>query len=129
MILAIMSKVKPQALLLCSIISIGNHRLEQLAIDKCHSIDLSLVYPGLSHELLFGRFYSHVLPRICNTIQSMTISFLQLLRIDAAVKAIGDESLPNLRHLKISAGRRCINTGTPFTISKSTLTFIFRCPL
>ena len=124
-----MSKIKPRALLPCSIISIGNHRLEQLAIDKYHSIDLSFVYPGMSHELFVNRFYSHVLPRICNTIQSMTISLFHLLRINVAVKAIGDQSLPNLRYLKILAGRRHNNTGTPFTISKSTLTFIFRHPL
>ncbi len=29
-------------LLLCSIIAIGNNRLEQLALDKCQSIDLTI---------------------------------------------------------------------------------------
>ncbi len=44
LILMIMNKVKPRVLLLCSIITIGNNRLEQLALDKCHSIDLTIDY-------------------------------------------------------------------------------------
>ncbi|CAF1086563.1 unnamed protein product [Rotaria sordida] len=93
MILSIMNKVKPQAILFCSIINIGNHRLEQLALDKCYSIDLSFDYYHSPYELLLKRFYSDVLP------------------------PIDDEILPNLRHLKILAGRRRHYTGTPFTIS------------
>ncbi|CAF3086960.1 unnamed protein product, partial [Rotaria socialis] len=42
LILMIMNKVKPKVSLLCSIIAIGNNRLEQLALDKCHSIDLTI---------------------------------------------------------------------------------------
>ena len=52
LILAIMNKVKPRVLLLCSIIGIGNNRLEQLAIDNCHSFDLTFDYCQSSHEQL-----------------------------------------------------------------------------
>jgi hypothetical protein len=122
MILAIMNKVKPRAILLCSIINIGNNRLEQLALEKCHSIDTSFDYAHASHELLFRRFYSDVLPCIYNNILSLTINLRQLLYIDVTVKAIDGGILPNLRYLKILAGRRRSYTGTPFTISK--LSFI-----
>ena len=44
LILAILKKVNPQVLLLCAMIDIGNNRLEQLAFDKCHSIDLTFDY-------------------------------------------------------------------------------------
>ena len=64
LILTIMNKVKPQVLLLCSIIGIGNNRLEQLAIGKCHSIDLTFDYLQSPHRQLMERFYSHVLPYI-----------------------------------------------------------------
>ncbi len=117
-----MNKVKPHAILLCSIIDTGNDRLEELALDKCHSIDLSFDYHYAPHELLFKRFFSDVLPRIYNNIQSLTLSLKHLLHIDAAVKAIDSKSLPNLRHPKIFAGRRRHYTGTPFTISE--LSFI-----
>jgi hypothetical protein len=113
-----MDKVKPYGLLLCSIINIGNDRLEQLALDKCHSIDLSFDHAHWIHQLLFKRFFSDVFPRIYNHIQSLTISLRHFLYIDAAVKATDSRSLPNLKHLNISAGRRRHYTGTSFTISK-----------
>jgi len=67
-----MNKVKPQMLLLCSIIAIGNNRLEQLALDQCHSIDLTYYYRS-PYESLIERFYSHVMSRISNQIQSLTL--------------------------------------------------------
>ncbi|CAF1044018.1 unnamed protein product [Rotaria sordida] len=129
MILSIMNKVKPQAILPCSIINIGNHRLEQLVLDKCYSIDLSFDYYHSPYELLLKRFYSDVLPRIYNNIQSLTITLKHLLYIDAAIKAIDDKILPNLRHLKILAGRRRHYTGTPFTISFHYDSELHRSPL
>ncbi len=36
LILAIMKKVNPRVLLLCSMIDISNHRLEKLAFGICH---------------------------------------------------------------------------------------------
>ena len=47
-----MNKVKPQVLLLCSIITIGNNRLEQLALDKCHSVDLTFDYVRSPYQTL-----------------------------------------------------------------------------
>jgi hypothetical protein len=60
LILEIMNKVEAQVLLLCSIIGIGNNRLEQLALNKCHSIDLTFDYYNSSHQPFLKRFYSHV---------------------------------------------------------------------
>ncbi|CAF0831379.1 unnamed protein product [Rotaria sordida] len=118
MIFNIMNKIKPQVLLLCCIINIGNHRLEHLALDKCHSIDLSFDYQFNPYTLLLKRFHIDVLPRIYNNIQSLTISIKHLLPIDAAVKAMPDKLLPNLRHLKILVGYRHLYTGTPFKIGE-----------
>ncbi len=44
MILTIMNKTEYRAELLCSIIDIDNNRLEQFALAKCHSIDLTFDY-------------------------------------------------------------------------------------
>jgi len=78
LILTIMNKVKPQVLLLCSIITIGNNRLKQLALDKCHSIDLTFDYFQSSRESLMQRFYLHVMPRISNNIQSLILNIQHL---------------------------------------------------
>jgi hypothetical protein len=118
MILNIMNKVEPQVLLLCSIIGTGNNRLEQLALDKCQSVDLTFDYLHLSHELVIERFYSHVLPSICNNIQSLTINLKYLLLIDKALETYCDDILSNLKHLKISPVRFYHSTGTPAIISK-----------
>lgn len=56
LLLAIMKKVNPQVLLLCSMIDIGNCRLEQLAFDKCHSADLTFNYFRAPHKLRMKRF-------------------------------------------------------------------------
>ncbi|CAF3745416.1 unnamed protein product, partial [Rotaria sordida] len=74
LILIIRNKVKPRVLLLNSIITIGNTRLEQLAIDKCHSIDLTFDYVQSPYETLIQRFYSHIMPHIIDNIQSLTIN-------------------------------------------------------
>jgi len=81
LILAIMNKVKLQALLLCSIIGIRNNRLEQLALEKCHSIDLTFDYYKAPHQQLMERFYSHVLPSIYNNIQSLQLAPFNISRI------------------------------------------------
>ncbi|CAF3606850.1 unnamed protein product [Rotaria sp. Silwood2] len=74
LILIIMNKIKPGVLLLTSIITIGNNRLKQLAIDKCHSIDLTFDYAESPYERLIQRFYSHIMPDIIDNIQSLTIN-------------------------------------------------------
>ncbi len=122
MILFIMNKVKPEAILLCSIINIGNHRLEQLVLDKCYSIDLSFDYYRSPYESLIQRFYSDVLPRIYYNIRSLTVTLKHIIYMHVAVKAIDGQILPNLRHLKILSGRRRRYTGTPFTIGKLSYT-------
>ncbi len=68
-ILSIFNKVQPQVFFLCSIIDIGNNYLEQLALDKCHSIDLTFDY---YRSPFLHDFYSHKMPRIYNNIQSST---------------------------------------------------------
>ncbi|CAM4847318.1 unnamed protein product [Rotaria magnacalcarata] len=67
-LLAIMKKVNPQVLFLCSIIDIGNCRLEQLAFDKCH---LTFNYFRAPHKLRMKRFYSNVMPSIMHDIKSL----------------------------------------------------------
>jgi hypothetical protein len=117
LILAIMKKVNPQVLLLCSMIDIGNNRLEQLAFDRCHSIDLTFDYPRAPHALLMERFYSHVMPRISHDIESLTID----LRHIASIKTFENNfngTFPNLTHLKIMLGAKHSKTGIPYTIGK-----------
>jgi len=125
LILAIMNKVKPRVLLLCSIVGIGNNRLEQLAIGNCHSIDLTFDYRQSSHEQLMERFYSHVLPRIYNNIQSLVFTFQHLLRISAFAEENCDGTFPNLTHLKMMIPRKCSITGTTFTLGKLNYSFRF----
>jgi hypothetical protein len=118
LILAIMNKVKPRVLLLCSIIGIGNNRLEQLAIDKCRSIDLTLDYRQSRHEQLMERFYSHVLPYIYKNIQSLALTLHHLSDISTFAEENCDGTFPNLTHLKIMLPRKCHITGATFTLGK-----------
>ncbi|CAF2390754.1 unnamed protein product [Rotaria sp. Silwood2] len=124
-----MNKVKPHVLLLCSIIGIGNNRLEQLVLDKCQEIDLTFDYPQSSHESLFERFYLYVLPRIINNIQSLTLHIQHLPKIASFVEKNCDGILPNLTHLRIMLGRRNPKTGTPFTIGLGIYSMFRNWPL
>ncbi|CAF1077709.1 unnamed protein product [Rotaria sordida] len=119
LILIIMNKVKSNVLLLCSIIDIGNNRLEQLALDKCHSIDLTIDYFQSPFESLMTRFYSHVMYRIINNIQSLTLTIRQIPDIVSYVEKNSNGILPNLTHLKIMIGRQAHRTGTPYTLDAS----------
>jgi hypothetical protein len=56
LILAIMKKVNPQVLLLCSMFNIGNKRLEELAFNRCDSIDLNFDYIRAPHQLFMKLF-------------------------------------------------------------------------
>jgi hypothetical protein len=94
LILAILKKVNPQVLLLCSMIDIGNHRLEQLAFDRCHSIDLTFDYPEAAHRSLMKQFYSRVMPRVCHDIQSLTINFYHILPMTTFIKKNRNGTLP-----------------------------------
>jgi len=125
LILAILNKVKSHVLLFCSMISIGNNRLEQLALDKCQAIDLTFDYLQSPHESLFERFYSHVMPCIFNNIQSFTLHIQHLPNILTFVEKNCDGILPNLTHLRIMLRRRNPKTGTPYTIGKLLLSIFF----
>ncbi|CAF2463951.1 unnamed protein product [Rotaria sp. Silwood2] len=128
LILTIMNKVKPHVLLLCSIITIGNNRLEQLALDKCHSIDLTCDYFQSPYESLMKRFYSHVMPRIINNIQSLTLNIGHVPGIISFADKYYNGTLPNLTHLKIMFDRRCPQTATTYA-SGILLSSIYFCKL
>ncbi|CAF4191577.1 unnamed protein product [Rotaria magnacalcarata] len=81
LILIVMNKVKSKVLLLCSIITIGNNRLEDLALDKCHSIDLIFDYFQSPYQNLIQRFYSHVLPCIIYNVQSLRLNIQHIPNI------------------------------------------------
>lgn len=61
LILAIMNKVVPHVLLLCSIIDIGNNRLKQLAFDKCQTIDLTFDF--YNHHM--NHYFNDFMPTSC----------------------------------------------------------------
>ncbi|CAF2584827.1 unnamed protein product [Rotaria sp. Silwood2] len=116
LILAIMKKVNPQVLFLCSMINISNYRLEQLAFDRCHSIDLTFDYFGAPHKLLMKIFYSDVMPHIIHNIKSLTINLYHISSIQTFVENNCYGTLPNLTHLKIMLGAKHSQTGIPYTI-------------
>ncbi|CAM4983509.1 unnamed protein product [Rotaria socialis] len=119
LILMILNKVKPKVSLLCSMVAIGNNRLEQLSLDKCHSIDLTIDYFQSPYESLMTRFYSHVVYRIIDNIQSLTLNIRQIPDIVTYVEKNSNGILPNLIHLKIMIGRQSHLTGTPYTLDVS----------
>ncbi|CAF1578875.1 unnamed protein product, partial [Rotaria magnacalcarata] len=107
--------------LLCSIIAIGNNRLEQLALDKYHSIDLTIDYFQSPYESLMTRFYSHVVYRIIDNIQSLTLNIRKIPNIITFVEKNSNGILPNLTHLKIMIGRQSHRTGIPYTLDASSM--------
>ncbi|CAF1442490.1 unnamed protein product [Rotaria sordida] len=119
LILNIMNKVKPHVLLLSSIITIGNNRLEQLALDKCHSIDLTFDYVQSPYETLIQRFYLDIMPHIVNNIQSLTLTIRHIPHIITFAEKNFNGTLPNLTHLKIMIGKQHDQTGTPYTVHRS----------
>ena len=98
LILAIMKKVNPQVLFICCMINIGNHRLEQLAFDRCHSIDLTFDFFRAPHRSVMKRFYTHVMPRIGHDIKSLTIHLRHIPSIRTVVENNFNGTLPNLTH-------------------------------
>ncbi|CAF4061155.1 unnamed protein product [Rotaria sordida] len=119
LILNIMNKVKPHVLLLSSIITIGNNRLEQLALDKCHSIDLTFDYVQSPYETLIQRFYLDIMPHIVNNIQSLTLTIRHIPHIITFAEKNSNGTLPDLTHLKIMIGKQHDQTGTPYTVHRS----------
>ena len=117
LIIAILKKVDPQALLLCAMLDIGNHRLQRLAFDKCHSIDLTSSYIStIHHRSLMDRFYSHVMPRIGEDVQSLTINFRDIRSIKTFVESHCNGILPNLTHLKVVLNLKQPKTDISFSI-------------
>ncbi|CAF5096483.1 unnamed protein product, partial [Rotaria sp. Silwood1] len=105
----------------CSIFRIGHNHLEQLALDKCQSIDLPFDFTHSPYELLIQRFYPYVMPRIYYNIQSLTLSLQHILRIVNFANENRDGTLSNLTHLKIMFGKRCFETSAPCTLGNSLL--------
>ena len=105
LILAIMKKVNPRVLFLCAMIDFGNNRLEQLAFDTCHLIDLTFNYRQvLVHKLLMKRFYTDVMLRINHNIKSITKNLYDTSLMITFVEKNSNGALPNLTHLKIMLG-------------------------
>jgi hypothetical protein len=125
LILMILNKVKPKVLLLSSIVNIGNDRLEKLALEKSHSIDLTFDYCLLPYQYLLRRFASHVMPCIINNIQSLTLNIHRLPYISHLAERNSNGILPNLTHLKIMMYRPTSRTDTSFTLGKLLLSMIF----
>jgi hypothetical protein len=118
LILMIMNKIKSEVLLLCSIITVGNNRLEQLVLDRCHSIDLTVDYFQSPYQSLIQRFYLHVMPRIVHNIRSLTFNIEHIPNIMNFAEKNCNGTLPNLTHLKIMMGKQCPKTGTHYTLGK-----------
>ena len=116
LLLNILKKVDCQASLLCSMIDIGNDRLEQLAFDRCYSIDLSSYCYQAKHRSLKNQFYSYVMPRICHDIRSLTITYQHISSMKTFIDQNYNATLPNLTHLKFLLGPTHSKTGIPFTI-------------
>ena len=125
LILYIMNKVNPRALLLCSMIGISNNRLKELAFSRCHSIDLSFDYCRAAHTSLMQKFYSDVMPRISNDIRTLTINFRHISSMKSFLEYDSNGTLPNVRHLKIIIGAIQQKTGIPYTISKLLISFFY----
>jgi hypothetical protein len=107
-------------------IGIKNIRLEQLALDQCHSIDLTSDYFDSPYEMLIQEFISFTLPCIFNYIESLTINIIHIPDLDHIIKKIDDKNcLNNLKHLKIMAGRLYCDTEVPFRTSKLYLIVLF----
>ncbi|CAF1456976.1 unnamed protein product, partial [Rotaria sordida] len=129
-ILAIMNKIKPRPILLYSMIGIKNIRLEQLALEQCHSIDLTSDCFDSSYEMFIYEFISFTLPYIFNYIKSLTIDIVHVQHLNYIQKTIYDENyLNNLKHLKIMAGRLHCDTGGPFRAGFYDVNMVRRYPL
>ncbi|CAF4645328.1 unnamed protein product [Rotaria sp. Silwood1] len=112
-----MNKIQPRAVLLYSMIGTKNIHLERLALDQCHSIDLTSDYFGSPYEMIIQEFILSTLPCIFNYIESLAINLVHISSLYQLVERIDDKScLNNLKHLKIMAGRLNRNTGTPVTL-------------
>ena len=81
LILAIMNKIKPRAILLYSMIGIKNIRFEQLALDQCHSIDLTSDDFDSSYEMFIQKLIDHLLYHVFLIIFNHLQSILYIYEI------------------------------------------------
>jgi hypothetical protein len=116
LILAIMNKIKPQVILLYSMIGIKNIRLEQLALDQCHSLDLTYNDSDCSSERIIRRFIYDFLPYNFNYIESLTINVMYMKLIDniASYKYDYNDTCLNFKHLKLMGGYLHSDMELPF---------------
>ncbi len=107
LILAIMNKIKHRVILLYSMIGTKNIRLEQLALDQCHSMDLTYYDSDCSFEWIIRRFIYDFLPSNFNYIESLTINVMYMELIDniTTYKYRYNENCLKLKHLKLMGGR------------------------
>jgi hypothetical protein len=113
-----MKKVHPQVLFLCSMVGIGNDRLERLAFDTCHLIDLTCDYFPNTYKLVMKQIYFNVMPRIIHDIKSLRIKFHQISFIETFLKKRCNGTSPNLTHLEIILGAKHVKTSIPYTLGK-----------
>lgn len=101
--------------------------MEQLALDQCHSIDLTFDSFDSSYEIHIQNFIFFTLPYIFNYIESFTIDMLHIQDLNHIDKIINKKScFNNLKHLKIMAGRLHCRTIITFRTSKLYLIFLIR---
>ena len=107
LILTIMNKIKPQVILLYSMPGIKNIRLKQLALDQCHSIDLTYNDSDCSCEWIIRKFIHDFLPSNFHYIESLTINVMYMQLIDDTIrdKYRYNKNCLNLKHLKLMGGR------------------------
>ena len=119
-----MNKIPCRVSLLCSIIGIGDNRLESLSLDGCHSIDLNDCLESSPYALPLSRFYSHILARITNKIQSLTFDIPHIPALLRFEKQNKNGIHPNLTHLKVLFGKQRHNIGIPYSLSKLLLSYL-----
>ena len=121
LLLNILKKVDSQVILLCSMIDIDNHRLEQLAFDRCHSIDLSARCYQTKYRSLKHKFFSAVMPRIFHDIHSLTITYDHMWSMKTFIEQNCNGTLPNLTHLKFLLDLRHAKSGMPSILGNQRL--------
>ncbi|CAF5102146.1 unnamed protein product, partial [Rotaria sp. Silwood1] len=114
-----MNKIKPRWILLSSIITVGNNLLEQLALDKCNSFDLTFDYVKSPYKTHIERFLFRCHVSYRHNIQSLTLNTRHIHEIINFAKKNYNGTVPNLAHLKIMIDRQHDETGTPYTLDTS----------
>ncbi|CAF1406142.1 unnamed protein product [Adineta ricciae] len=110
---------------LCSIIDVGNRRLEQLTFDQCRRIDLVVDYiEAKESSLLRKRLYSDIMPRIYDQIQSLTINIHHVASIQKFLERNYNGILPNLIHLRIRLCVKHSKSGIRYRLGSRRMCFL-----